>query len=78
MVAPGESARSRKIAAVRAVARWGTRRFATLHSACPSGNYLLKGPRGRHTGAAARSPSLKEGRPSAGEDRMAGHPLGEQ
>jgi hypothetical protein len=29
MVAPGESARSRKIAAVRAVARWGTRRFAT-------------------------------------------------
>src|SRR6516162_6879232 len=51
MVAPGESARSRKIAAVRAVARWGTRRFATLHSACPSGNYLLKGPRKRHTGA---------------------------
>jgi len=36
MVAPGESARSRKIAAVRAVARWGTRRFATLHSRAPA------------------------------------------
>ena len=68
MVAPGESARSRKIAAIRAVARWGTRRFATLHSACPSGNYLLKGPRERHTGAAARSPSSRYGRPSEGKD----------
>src|SRR5262245_2766618 len=50
-VAPGESARSRKIAPFRAVTRRGHASFRYAPLRVPPRHYLLKGPRERHTGA---------------------------